>query len=224
MAGLRPAALFLDLDGTLVDTAPDLTAALNRVRQEEGLPAVDEAEVRPVVSHGGGAVVTAGLGVPPEDPAHAALLQRLLDHYRADLTTHSRLFPGLAEVLEAWESSGRPWGVVTNKPARFTEPLLEALGLSGRMAAVVSGDSLPRAKPHPDPLLHACTAAGCEPTAAIYVGDAERDIAAGIAAGLRTAVAGWGYLDAADRPDDWGAEIRLATPADLGRWLAEPAA
>ncbi|MFP4606897.1 MAG: phosphoglycolate phosphatase [Thiohalospira sp.] len=224
MSDPRPAALFLDLDGTLVDTAPDLAAALNRVRREEGLPAVDEAEVRPVVSHGGGAVVTAGLGVAPEEPGHAELLARLLDHYQRDIARHSRLFPGLAEVLAEWEATGRPWGVVTNKPARFTEPLLEALGLAGRVAAVVSGDTLPRAKPHPDPLLHACTAAGCAPAAAIYVGDAERDIAAGLAAGLRTAVAGWGYLDPADRPGDWGAEVHLTTPADLGRWLAGSAA
>ncbi len=206
-------AVFFDLDGTLADTAPELAAALNAVRAEAGLPALPYATIRPVVSHGGAALVR--LGFPEaEGERFEALRQRLLDHYRAGLGRATPLFPGMDRLLDELEARRLPWGVVTNKPAWLTDPLLAALGLDRRAAAIVSGDTCERRKPHPDPLLHACRLAGVDPAACLYLGDAERDIQAGRAAGMVTAVARWGYLDDGDRPDTWGAHHHLHHPLD----------
>lgn len=205
-----------------MDTAPDLAAALNRVRLEEGSEALPFETIRPWVSHGGGALIRSGF--PEADESHrATLTERLLDHYAAAIAEESRLFPGLEAVLERLEGEGRPWGVVTNKPERFTFALMEALGLHRRAACLVGGDTLAESKPHPAPMRHACALAGSEPATTIYIGDAERDIAAGRAAGMVTLAAEWGYLGPDDDPASWGADHRLATPADLGRWLAETA-
>ena len=214
--------MLFDLDGTLVDTAPDLAAALNRVRLEEGSEALPFETIRPWVSHGGGALIR--FGFPEADePRRATLTERLLDHYAAAIAEESRLFPGLEGVLARLEAAGRPWGVVTNKPERFTFALMAALGLDRRAACLVSGDTTAHSKPHPAPMHHACALAGCDPATTVYVGDAERDIAAGRAAGMVTLVAEWGYLGPEDDPAGWGADHRLATPVDLGHWLERPA-
>jgi len=206
-------AVFFDLDGTLADTAPELAAALNAVRAEEGLPPLPYAAIRPVVSHGGTALVR--LGFPDSAGERLeALRQRLLDHYRAGLGRATPLFPGMDRLLERLEAQGRPWGVVTNKPAWLTEPLMAALGLAERARAIVSGDTCAQRKPHPEPLLHACRQTGVPPAACLYLGDAERDIQAGRAAGMQTAVAHWGYLDEHDRPATWGAHHHLHHPLD----------
>ncbi len=206
-------AVFFDLDGTLADTAPELAAALNAVRAEVGLPPLPYDVIRPVVSHGGTALVR--LGFPEaEGERFEALRQRLLDHYRAGLGRATPLFPDMDRLLDELEARRLPWGVVTNKPAWLTDPLMAALGLDERAAAVVSGDTCERRKPHPEPLLHACRLAGVDPAACLYLGDAERDIQAGRAAGMATAVAHWGYLDDGDRPDAWGAHHHLHHPLD----------
>ncbi len=206
-------AVFFDLDGTLADTAPELAAALNAVRRDEGLPPLPFETIRPVVSHGGAALVR--LGFPEAEGARfEALRQRLLDHYQAGLGQATPLFPGMARVLAALEARGLPWGVVTNKPAWLTDPLMAALGLARRAAAIVSGDTCPRKKPHPDPLLHACRLSGVAPEASLYLGDARRDIEAGRAAGMTTAVALWGYLEQDDDPRHWGAHHHLEHPED----------
>lgn len=215
--------LLLDLDGTLVDTAPDMTAALNALRRENGLPELDPAIVRPHVSHGARALIRLGFGLLEDDPRFDPLRGRFLEIYAECLALESRLFPGMDAVLDEVESRGLRWGVVTNKPARFTQPLLAAIGLEPRAACIVSGDTTPRNKPHPDPLLHAARQVAVAPAACLYVGDAERDIEAGRRAGMRTLVACFGYLAAGDRPGEWMADALIAHPTEILGWL-EPGA
>ncbi len=216
--------VLFDLDGTLADTAPDLADALNGVLVEQGREPLPFERIRPVVSHGGLALIQLGFGMNPEDDGFAPLRERLLAIYRANIARRTRLFPGMAALLEALEAQGLNWGVVTNKPAWLTEPLLEALELRHRAAAVVSGDTLPERKPHPAPMHLACREAETPPAACIYVGDAARDIEAGRAAGMLTLVALWGYLGEQDRPTDWGADGLVETPEAILDWLASPLA
>jgi phosphoglycolate phosphatase len=218
-----PDCVLFDLDGTLLDTAPDLATALNRLRRERGVREPLSAEaVRPTVSHGSPGMLKLGFGLEPDDPAYAELNQRLLELYRAAIAIDTALFPGMSEVLSHLETHGIHWGVVTNKPGWLTEPLLEALDLRARAACVVSGDTLAKRKPDPEPLLYACTTVGAAPGRSWYVGDAERDVRAGNQAGLTTLVARFGYLGAEDRPEEWGAHGFLEQPADLLNWLGAP--
>lgn len=213
------AALLLDLDGTLLDTAPDMGGALNRLRVEHGLEPLPSTVIRPVVSHG--AVRLVALGFPgAEGDALEQLRLRFLEIYARNLAEHTCLFPGIDAVLTELEDRGLPWGVVTNKPAWLTDPLLEALALGHRAACVVSGDTLPERKPHPLPLLHAAALAGVPPEHCVYVGDAERDIQAGRAAGMATVVAAYGYLSADDDPRSWQPTGIVSEPADLREWMA----
>lgn len=215
--------VLFDLDGTLADTAPDLAFALNAVLREQGREPLPFEQIRPVVSHGGLALIKLGFGLEPEDPQFDPLRQRLLDIYRQNIAVHTRLFPGMDTVLEALESSGRKWGVVTNKPGWLTEPLLEQMGLSARAASIVSGDTLPQRKPHPAPMLLACEQTGCQAGECVYVGDAARDIEAGRAAGMHTLVALFGYIGEQDRPMEWRADSLLRNPVELLHWLNDRA-
>jgi phosphoglycolate phosphatase len=207
--------VLFDLDGTLLDTAPDLAAALNATLQLNDRNALPFESIRPVVSHGGRALIELGFGIDPQHPDFEPLRKQLLDLYQANLAVHTALFPGMAEVLDELEQRGIRWGVVTNKPGWLTEPLLDALELTPRAACVVSGDTLQERKPHPAPLLHACKLAGCRPAQALYVGDAERDIEAGRNAGMRTLVALFGYFMEHDQPENWGADALIQQPADI---------
>lgn len=207
--------VLFDLDGTLVDTAPDLALALNLQRERHGLPPLALEIVRPHASHGSRGLLGIGFGMTPEHAQFAVMRDEYLDLYDQVFTNSPQMFAGIAELLSALEEAGIRWGVVTNKPRRFTQPLLEAMGLSTRASCIVSGDDAARPKPHPDTLLLACELAGAEPTACIYVGDAERDIQAGNAAGMRTLVASYGYLDVHDRPHEWGAAGMIASPQEL---------
>ncbi len=211
--------VLFDLDGTLADTAPDLANALNAVLEANGREPLPFAAIRPAVSHGGMALIRLGFGLEPEHPDFEPLRRQLLDHYAAHIADETRLFPGMERVLTQLETEGRRWGVVTNKPGWLTEPLLGKLGLLPRAACVVSGDTLPERKPDPAPLHHACRLAGSHAPECVYVGDAERDILAGRQAGMPTLVARFGYLDADDRPDAWGANGMLDAPGDLFHWL-----
>jgi phosphoglycolate phosphatase len=213
--------LLFDLDGTLADTAPDLAFALNEVLVEQGREPLPFEHVRPVVSHGALALVRLGFGIGPDDARFAPLRQRLLEIYRANLTRGTRLFPGMDELLETIEVRGMRWGVVTNKPAFLTEPLLAQLGLLARAAAVVSGDTLPVRKPDPAPMLLACKQAQSQPSRCVYVGDAERDVVAGRNAGMTTLVAAFGYLGEKDRPGDWGADGMIDHPGQVLPWIEE---
>ncbi|MDP1708003.1 MAG: phosphoglycolate phosphatase [Gammaproteobacteria bacterium] len=215
--GLR--TVLFDLDGTLADTAPDLAFALNAVLQEQDRALLPFDTIRPIVSHGATALIRLGFEIEPGTAAFESLRLRLLDIYRNHLARHTRLFPGIEELLGAIEQRGMNWGIVTNKPAWLTDPLLEQIGLSARAACVVSGDTVAERKPHPAPMLHACHLAGSDAHQCLYVGDAARDIEAGRRAGMKTLVALFGYIGEDEQPDSWGADGMIAHPAELLDWI-----
>lgn len=217
---MKPQAILFDLDGTLADTAPDLGRALNLQRERHGLPPLPDVTIRPYASHGSRGLLGVGFGLVPEDAAFAAMRDEYLALYDEVFCERPALFGGMAEVLATIEGKGLPWGVVTNKPRRFTVPLMAALGLKGRAASIVSGDDCERPKPHPDTLLLASRQAEVDPASCWYVGDAERDIIAGRAAGMHTLVATYGYLSEEDRPETWQAQGMIATPLALLDLLA----
>lgn len=210
-----PQVILFDLDGTLVDTAPELGLALNMQRERHGLEPLPQPVIRPYASHGTQGLLKVGFGLTPQSDSFAAMRSEYLELYDQVFDRAPVLFPGMAELLQELRARGLPWGVVTNKPRRFTLPIMQALGLLDEAACVVSGDDAPRAKPHPDTLLRACEIAGLDPAVCCYVGDAERDIQAGQAAGMHTVVARYGYLDETDQPEAWGAEALIDTPLDL---------
>lgn len=216
---MNPVCILFDLDGTLVDTGPDLAAALNTLLERHGRAPLDYAAIRPVASHGTPGLLGLGFGLGPDAPEFASLRQEYLALYEATDYAQSRLFDGLAETLAWIETHGLSWGVVTNKPARFTLPLMAALQLDTRAACIVSGDSAVRPKPDPAPMWLACEQAGVTPAQCLYVGDAARDVEAAHAVAMPCAIAEWGYLGAEDRPQEWGAEFSFATPTDLLRYL-----
>ena len=209
----RGAVLF-DLDGTLVDTAPDMVRVLQSLQRDHGHAPVAYEVGRSYVSNG--VLGLLSIGFPEaEEPLREALRLEFLARYAAGICEYSRLFDGLDSLLGELEAAGVPWGVVTNKPASLTDRLLEALELHQRTACAVSGDTLAQRKPHPAPLLHACEIAAVEPTASVYVGDAERDIEAGRAAGMATIAAGWGYIIDGDDPAAWGADCVAGNTQEL---------
>ncbi|MBI5612781.1 MAG: HAD-IA family hydrolase [Gammaproteobacteria bacterium] len=211
--------VLFDLDGTLADTAPDLAGALNALLVENGRQPLPYEAIRPQVSHGATALIALGFGLAAGAPGFEALRQRLLAIYQAGLCRETKLFPGMAAVLAELRTRGCNWGVVTNKPAFLTEPLMAALGLDTDAACIVSGDSTTNRKPHPEPMLHACALAGSRPDQCLYVGDAERDVTAGNMAGMPTLVALFGYIGDNERPQDWGADGLVQTPAGILEWL-----
>ena len=211
-------AVLFDLDGTLLDTAGDMMEALNNLRAEEKLGALSYEAVRCQVSHGGHALVRLGFGELPAEE-HEAMRTRLLNIYRRQLAKHTCLFEGGGEMLTELERRGLHWGIVTNKPAWLTDPLLVEVKLHKRAGAVVSGDTLSERKPHPMPLLHAAKTLGVDPAHCVYVGDAERDMQAAKAAGMFALVAGFGYLGDDDRADTWFSHGWLHTPLELIHWL-----
>lgn len=211
--------VLFDLDGTLADTAPDLAFALNTLLAEQGRSTLPYDAIRPVVSHGAAALVEHGFGIDRQDLRFPPLRERLLEIYQQHLARHTRLFPGMSSLMDALATRDINWGIVTNKPAFLTEPLLEALGIRNEAACVVSGDTTANRKPHPEPMLHACRLAGSEPAECLYVGDAARDIEAGKAAGMRTLVALFGYIGEEDQPERWGADGMIQMPADILEWL-----
>jgi len=211
--------VLFDLDGTLLDTAPDLADALNAVLGENHRPPLPFEEIRGVVSHGAMALIRLGFALEESHPDFQPLRLRLLAHYRDNIARQTRPFPGMADLLDELERRGYAWGVVTNKPGWLTEPLLRALDLYDRAACVVSGDTLETRKPHPAPMLHACQRIGSRPEQCVYVGDAERDVEAGRSAGMRTLVALFGYFQAHDRPQDWSADAMIDSPRELLDWL-----
>jgi N-acetyl-D-muramate 6-phosphate phosphatase len=211
-------AVLFDLDGTLLDTAPDMVGALNRLREEHSLARLPFDAVRSAVSHGAARVVKTGF--PDADDASAlALQQRFLAIYRGALSHETRLFAGMEEVLEELAGWGMKSGIVTNKAAWLTDPLLAELGLSARFACVVSGDTVAERKPHPLPLQHAAALAGVRPDECVYVGDAQRDVQAAHAAAMPALVANYGYLRADEDSRLWGGDGYLNRPLDLLDWL-----
>jgi phosphoglycolate phosphatase len=211
--------VLFDLDGTLVDTAPDMAYALDRLCREERWPVLPFERVRPVVSNGSVALVKLAFGDDVEETRLAYLKQRYLDIYEQHLCEQSRLFDGMDVLLEQLEAAGLNWGVVTNKPSWLTVPLLEQLGLRYRAATIVSGDTTDNRKPHPAPMYHACAEAGCEAAQCIYIGDARRDIEAGNNAGMLTLVALFGYIGDRENVNEWGADALIESPEQALAYL-----
>ena len=212
-------AVLFDLDGTLLDTAPDMVGALNALLRENSLAPLPFETVRGGVSHGAARVVRTGF--PDADPQHfAALQRRFLEIYRSALSRETRLFPGMDQVLETLARKGLKAGIVTNKAAWLTDPLLEQLGLRQRFICVVSGDTLAQRKPDPLPLLHAAKLAEAGPGECIYVGDAECDVQAAHRAGMPALVANYGYLLPEEDSAAWGGDAYLDKPTDLLDWLS----
>lgn len=212
--------VLFDLDGTLIDTAPDMARALNDVLIEDGGSALPYEAIRPHVSKGANGLLDLAYGASRAPAERDPLRQRFLERYRADLATESRLFPGMETLLADLESAAMRWGVVTNKPGWLAEPLLATLELDARCACLVCGDTLDRRKPDPAPLYFACERLGVSTAEAMYVGDDERDIAAGRAAAMRTIVALFGYLGTGDHPRHWGPDGLIETPGELWAHLA----
>jgi len=212
-------AVFFDLDGTLADTAPDLATALNSLLGEEGRPSIPFNTIRPVVSHGGNALLRLGFNMEDSDPEFPELRERFLRIYENRLHQDTSLFPGIDRVLTRIESSGLIWGVITNKPEWLTRPLLQKLGLDARAACIVCGDSVKERKPHPAPMLHACRMTGMVPATTLYSGDSERDIVAGKAAGMPTLLALSGYIDHQDHPEAWQADGMISVPHEITAWI-----
>jgi 2-phosphoglycolate phosphatase len=211
--------VLFDLDGTLVDTAEDLAAALNRCRMRRGLAPTPPEQLRPWTSHGARGLIQRSFGLLPQDAGYGELRAEFLAYYEQALCVHSHLYEGVEPTLAALEAAGYRWGVVTNKPARFTLPLLRALKLQGRAASIVSGDTAARAKPDPAPILHALDECGCAASAAVYVGDDQRDVQAGRAAGVATVVAAYGYSASIEDVRTWNADLVIDRPQDLLPWL-----
>ncbi|CAN5418327.1 phosphoglycolate phosphatase [soil metagenome] len=215
------AALLFDFDGTLADTAADLSAAVNAMLVARGLAALPLDALRPWASHGTRGLVGAAFGIRPGDADYDAFKDEFLQRYESKLCVETQIFPALEPLLARCERIGLPWGIVTNKGKRFTEPLIDAMGLRSRIAVVVSGDTTPHAKPHAAPLLHAAKVIGIDPALCVYVGDDERDILAGRAAGMRTIAVDWGY-SANQSPASWNADALAERPEDLetvlNRW------
>lgn len=208
--------VFFDLDGTLADTAPDFVVVLNRLLREKGRDAIDADAIRRQVSNGAAALVTLGFGVGRGETGFDPLLERLLDIYAGHLDVETRLFPGMARVLDRLHELDVPWGVVTNKPERFARPVLAGLGLLASARALVCPDHVSERKPDPEPLLLACRqAGGLDPAACLYVGDHVRDIEAGRNAGMTTVACAFGYVPDGEDPADWGADLLIDNALDL---------
>ena len=208
-------AVLFDLDGTFADTAPDLGRALNRLRVEQNLEPLPLAIMRAHASSGARGLLKAGFGLTPESEGYDALRDRFLDFYEQELCVETRLFDGVPELLVKIRARKLPWGIVTNKGKRFTEPLLRHLAVDNLAACVVSGDSTPHIKPHPEPLLLAASLLKLPPADCIYVGDDLRDVQAARAAGMRFAAAGWGYLGDGVDPRTWDADAVVSHPREL---------
>ena len=208
-------AVLFDLDGTLIDSAPDLGAAADKMRTDRGLPPLPLAVYRPMAGAGARGMLDIAFGMAPDHAEFALYREEFFANYESRMTQHTRIFAGVAELLAQLQAQQLPWGVVTNKSARFTEPLTRAIPLFETAGAVISGDTTPHAKPHPAPLLEAAARLRLEPVQCVYVGDDERDIVAGLAAGMRTVAAAYGYLGAQADLRSWGAHAEIKSPEDL---------
>jgi phosphoglycolate phosphatase len=215
-------AVLFDLDGTLIDSAPDLGAAADKMRTDRGLPSLPLASYRPMAGAGARGMIGVAFGYGADHPDYEALKQEFLANYEACMTERTRAFDGVAELLDALAQLGLDWGVVTNKVERFALPLTQHMTLFASARAVVGGDTTPHAKPHPAPLLEAARRLDLPPAHCIYVGDDERDILAGHAAGMRTVAARYGYLGLKGDTLSWGAHAHIDTPLELLKWLPRP--
>ena len=212
-------AVLFDFDGTLADTAPDLGHALNRQRTARGLPALPIEQIRSQASAGSRGLLGLGFNIKPSDNDYESMRDEFLDFYTQRLCHDTCLFPGVDELLDHLEKRNLPWGIVTNKPARFAHPLIEMLGLAQRVACVICGDETTNTKPHPEPLLIASNKITISPAHCIYLGDDIRDVQASLAAGMQPIVARYGYLGNDQPPETWGARYLIDHPKELLNYL-----
>jgi phosphoglycolate phosphatase len=217
--GGAPETVLFDLDGTFADTLPDLSAALSEALTEHGIEPVPTATLRPLVSRGARAMAQTACGARLDATTLDAVLARFLALYGENVCRHTTMIPGMSPLLDALDARSIIWGIVTNKRHEYTEPLMRALDPRGRAACIVSGDTTANAKPHPQPLLHACRLAGSGPAECVYVGDAEKDVIAARRAGMRCVAAVYGYIAADDDPRAWHADATIETPGDLLDWI-----
>jgi 2-phosphoglycolate phosphatase len=208
-------AVLFDLDGTFADTAPDLAGALNRLREEHGLPPIPPETMRRHTSAGARGMLGVGFGIGPQDGRFEELKSRFLGLYERHVCVETTLFPGIPELVEDLESRGMRWGIVTNKAGRFTDPLVRRLELDGRAACIVSGDTTPHLKPHPASLLHAAELLALAPSDCLYIGDDLRDVQAARAANMKVLAAAWGYLGDAEGPEHWSADAVIEHPIEV---------
>ena len=221
---LRPdvAAVLFDLDGTLVDSAPDLAGTANDMLADRGLPAVPYSALRAHAGSGARGMLGVAFATAPADPAYAALRDEFHDRYQQRMLQDAVLFDGVTDLLQGLRAANVPWGIVTNKALRFATPMCAALGLSPPHGALVGGDSTPHTKPHPAPLLEAAARLQVPAQRCVYVGDDLRDVQAGRAAGMQTLAAAWGYLGPDAQLTAWGADSVLAQSGHLLTWLDLP--
>lgn len=212
---MRLRAVLFDMDGTLLDSAPDFIAVSRAMRQAHGLPEIDPQRIADVVSGGARAMVTAAFDCPADSAEFEALRQEFLERYQHHCAVFTRPYEGIAELLADLEKAKLRWGVVTNKPLRFAEPIMQQLGLAERSALLICPDHVKRTKPDPEPMLLACSQLGLQPAEILFVGDDRRDIESGRAAGTRTAAVTWGYIHPDDNPAHWGADVLIDHPRQL---------
>jgi len=211
--------VLFDLDGTLVDTAPDMAHSLNLLLEEQGEKPLAHDIIRPHVSNGSVALVKLGFGETIESQRLEQLKQRYLEIYQENIHVHSCLFPGMETLLLQIEEAGKKWGVITNKPSWLTEPLLISMGLANRSACMVSGDTTEQRKPHPEPMYHACKLVGVETSECVYIGDAQRDVEAGNNANMKTIIASYGYIGDWEDILSWGADAIIDKPVEIFKYL-----
>ncbi|MGH8833172.1 MAG: phosphoglycolate phosphatase [Polaromonas sp.] len=208
-------AVLFDLDGTLIDSAPDLGAAADKMRTDRGLESLPLSQYRPMAGAGARGMIAVAFGLTPDDARYGALKEEFFANYESRMTVHTYVFDGVAELIAHIGQAGLKWGVVTNKSTRFTVPLTQAMPLFNTAKTIISGDTTPHAKPHPAPLLEAARQLDLAPGRCVYVGDDERDIVAGRAAGMPTVAAAYGYLGAMADTRDWNADATIVSPASL---------
>ena len=207
--------VFFDLDGTLADTAPDLVAATNQLLIARNLAPKQYAVLRPCASAGARGLIGGAFGIDPEHPDFISLRDEFFENYEKALYINSVLFEGMDHVLKQLDDAKLPWGIITNKSERFTNPLTDLMGLRQRAVSTVSGDTTAYSKPHPEPILHAARVANIDPSRSLYVGDDIRDIVAGKAAGMKTIAAAYGYCGCEEPPEAWGADYLVRHPKEL---------
>jgi phosphoglycolate phosphatase len=216
------AAVLFDLDGTLIDSAPDLGAAVDKMRVQRGLPSLPLEQYRPMAGAGARGMIGIAFGITPEHADFEAMKEEFFVNYENCMTERTRIFEGVHNMIAALVSQGLPWGVVTNKSSRFTDPLTSAMPLFATAGAIVSGNTTPHAKPHPEPLFEAARRLSVDPARCVYVGDDERDIVAGLAAGMGTVAATYGYLGQQTDIARWNAHLHIDSPLKLLNYLNKP--